>query len=188
MRMPHLKIKFDPKPAKPNSKNCMLTLIARSEDVVKVPTKSLCHRIISKKELIPVVYLAESLTRAMNGMCITSIVNSMKEDITLDVPQVLLEEVDDNEEAMTLIFTALPLEHTGWLSRLREQLRTDLLNDEEQVSLVKIYEEYNNTFHLPGDTLTGTIAAEHAIPTPTTDPSKAINTKSYRIPEIQKKK
>jgi len=87
-----------------------------------------------------------------------------------------------------LIFTALPLEHTGWLSRLREQLRTDLLNDEEQVSLVKIYEEYNDTFHLPGDTLTGTIAAEHAIPTPTTDPSKAINTKSYRIPEIQKKK
>jgi hypothetical protein len=38
---------------------------------------------------------------------------------------------------------------------------------------------------LSGDTLTCTTAAEHAIPTPTIDPSRAFNTKSYRIPEIQ---
>jgi hypothetical protein len=85
---------------------------------------------ISKKELMSVAYLAEFLTKAMNGMCITSIVNTLDEDITLDVPQVLFEEVD-NEEPVTLIFTAVPLEHTGWLSRLCEQLRTDLLRDEE---------------------------------------------------------
>lgn len=66
-------------------------------------------------------------------------------------------------------------------------MRTDLLNDEERVLLFKIYEEYNDTFHLPGDMLTCTTAAEHAIPTPTIDPSRAINTKSYRIPEIHKK-
>ena len=132
MGMLHLKIlKFDPKSAKPNSKNCMLTLIARSEDVLKLSTKSLGHGIISKKKLMPVVYLAESLTKAMNGMCITSIVNTLEEDLTHDVPQVLYEEVDDNEEAMTLIFTAVPLQHTDWLSGLHEQLRTDLLNDEE---------------------------------------------------------
>jgi hypothetical protein len=153
MRIPDLKIvKFDPKPAKPNSENCMLTLIARSEDVLKLPTKSLGHRIISKKELMPVVYLAESLTKAMSGMCITNIVSTLEEEITLGVPQTLFEEVDDNEEAMTLIFTAVPLDHTGWLSRLREKLRTDLLNDEERVSLVKLYEEYNDIFHLPGAT------------------------------------
>ena len=40
--------------------------------------------------------------------------------------------------------------------------------------------------HLSGDTLTCTTAAEHAIPTPTIDPSRAINTKPYRIPEIHK--
>jgi hypothetical protein len=40
---------------------------------------------------------------------------------------------------------------------------------------------------LPGATWTCTTAAEHAILTPTIDPSRAINTKSYRIPEIHKK-
>jgi hypothetical protein len=39
---------------------------------------------------------------------------------------------------------------------------------------------------LSGDTLTCTSAAEHAIATPTIDQSRAINTKSYRIPEIHK--
>ena len=87
---------------------------------------------------------------------------------------------------MTLLHTAVPVEVTGRLSRLREQLRTDHLNDEERVSLVKIYEEYHDIFYLSGDKLTCTSAAEHAIPTPTIDPSRAINTKSYRIPEIHK--
>jgi len=87
---------------------------------------------------------------------------------------------------VTLIHTAVPVEVAGRLSRLREQLRTDHLNDEERVSLVRICEEYHDIFHLSGDTLTCTSAAEHAIPTPTIDQSRAINTKSYRIPEIHK--
>jgi len=126
------------------------------------------------------------LTREGNGRCITNIVNTREENITLDLPQVLLEAGDDGEEAMTLIHTAVPVEVAGRLSKLREQLRTDHLNEEERVSLVKICEEYHDIFHLSGDTLTCTTAAEHAIPTPTIDPSRAITTKSYRIPEIHK--
>jgi len=122
----------------------------------------------------------------MNGKCITSILNTLEEDITLDPPQVLLEAVDDSEEAMTLIHTAVPVEVAGRLSILREQLRTDHLNDEESVSLVKICVECHDIFHFSGDTLTCTRAAEHAIPTPTIDPSRTINTKSYRIPKIHK--
>ena len=131
---------------------------------------------------MPGVYLAESLTKAINGKCITGTVNTLEEDITLEPPKVILEEVDDSEEAMTLMPTAVPVEVAGRLSKLREQLRTDHLNDEERVSLVKICEEYHNIFHLSGDALTCTTAAEHAIPTPTIDPSRAINTKSYRTP------
>jgi hypothetical protein len=33
-----------------------------------------------------------------------------------------------------------------------------------------------------------TTAAEHAIPTPAIDSNRVINSKSYRIPEIHKKK
>jgi hypothetical protein len=41
-------------------------------------------------------------------------------------------------------------------------------------------------FHLPGDKLTFTTVTEHAIPTPTIDPTRGINTKTYRIPEIHR--
>jgi hypothetical protein len=124
-------VKFDPKPDKVNSKNCKRTLKTRSENIVKLPTKSLGHGLISKKELIPGVYLAEFLTKTMNGKCITSIVNTLERDVTLDPPQVLLQAIDDSEEAVTLIHTAVPVEVAGWLSRFREQLRIDHLNDEE---------------------------------------------------------
>jgi hypothetical protein len=153
---------------------------------LKLPAHSLGLGLISIRELKPGVYLAESLTKAISGKFITGIVNTLEEDIILDLPQVILEELGDSEEAMTVIHTAVPVEVAGRLSRLREQLRTDHLNDEERVSLVRICEEYHDIFHLSGDTLTCTTAAEHAIPTPAINPSTAINTKSCRIPEVHK--
>jgi hypothetical protein len=64
-----------------------------------------------------VVYLAESLTKAVNRKCITSIVNTLQADITLDPPQVILEAVDNSEEAMTLNHTAVSVEVACRLSR-----------------------------------------------------------------------
>ena len=113
-------VKFHPKPDKISNENYKLTLKARSENIVNLPTKSMGHGLISKKELIPGIHLADSLIKEMNGKCITSIVNTLEEDITLDPPQVLLEAADDSEEAMTLIHTAVPVEVAGRLSRLRE--------------------------------------------------------------------
>jgi hypothetical protein len=43
------------------------------------------------------------LTKAVNEKGITSIVNTLAVDITLDPPQVILEAVDDSEKTMTLI-------------------------------------------------------------------------------------
>jgi hypothetical protein len=65
-------------------------------------------------------------------------------------------------------------------------LRTEHLNSEERVSLIKICEEYNDVFYLLGDKLTFTTAAEHAIPTPAIDPTRGINTKPNRIPEVHR--
>ena len=50
-------MKGDPKPDKISSECCKLTLKARCENVVKLPTKSMGHGLISKKELIPGVYI-----------------------------------------------------------------------------------------------------------------------------------
>ena len=41
-------------------------------------------------------------------------------------------------------------------------------------------------FYLPRDKPTFTTAAEHAIPTPAIDPTRGINSKPYRIPEIHR--
>jgi len=112
-------------------------------------------------------------------------VNTLERDITIDSSHIELEEIDYCNDA-ALMFTSSEVETKDRLSKLRDELRTDHLNNEERDSLVKICEEFNDIFHLSGDTLTFTTATEHTIPTPTIDPMREINTKSYRIPEIHR--
>jgi len=50
------------------------------------------------------------------------------------------------------------------LSKLQDDLRTHDLSNEERDSLVKICEEFNDTFHLPDDPLTFTTVTQHTIP------------------------
>jgi hypothetical protein len=89
-------------------------------------------------------------------------------------------------ESEAMIFATALVEDETRLSKLRTELRTDHLNNEERVSSLRICEEYNDVFHLPGDKLTFTTVAEHAIPNPTVDPTRGIHSKTYRIPEIHK--
>jgi hypothetical protein len=98
---------------------------------------------------------------------------------------VQLEELDERESALTLTLSAVAGKG-GRFSTLRDQLRLDHLNSEERASILTICEEYNDIFHLPGDRLTSTSTIEHAIPSPTIDPHRAINVKPYRIPEVLK--
>lgn len=163
-----------------------VTLKGRTENIVQLPTTSKGHGIIPKSEIVQGVYLAESLTNEVNGYCVTSIVNTLEEDITIDLPQVELEEVEIDPDDTTLLFFHSIVEDKERLSKLRHELRIEHLNSEEKISLIKICEEYNDVFHLPGDKLTFTTAAEHTIPTPTVDPTRGINTKPYRIPEIHR--
>jgi hypothetical protein len=79
---------------------------------------------------------------------------------------------------LTLTFTAVAGSDCR-LSRLCNQLRLEHLNSEERASLIAIYEEYNNIFHLPGDKSKGTSSIEHAIPTPAVDTHRAISVKPY---------
>lgn len=57
------------------------------------------------------------------------------------------------------------------------------MSDRERRSIVRICEDYKDIFYLPGDNLTTTSAAEHAIPTPSVDPCRGITSRNYRIPE-----
>jgi hypothetical protein len=160
-------------------------LKARSENFVKLPTTCKGQGLISRREIIPGIYMAASLTREIEGACKTSIVNTLDKDTTIDAPLVELEEIEEPIRSEAMIFATTLVEDEARLSKLRKKLRTDHLNIEERVSLIRICEEYNDVFHLPGDKLTTTVT-EHAIPTPTIDPTRGINTKTYRIPEIHK--
>jgi hypothetical protein len=62
------------------------------------------------------------------------------------------------------------------LRELRKRIRVEHLNDED----------YNDIFHLSGEKLTTTTAAEHAIPTPGIDPCRGIASRNYRIPKALK--
>jgi hypothetical protein len=96
-------------------------------------------------------------------------------------PEISLVEIEEDPKPH-LIFSNFVVEDGSRLSKLRDEVSTEHLNNEERVSLIKICEEYNDVFYLPGDKLTSTTAEEHSIPTPTVDPTRGINTKPYRIP------
>ena len=66
---------------------------------------------------------------------------------------------------------------------IKENLRFKHLNQEEQKLIEKICEDYEDIFHLSGDTLTQTSAISCDIRTTDEHP---INTKYHRYPEVQK--
>jgi len=176
---------FDTKSGSIKKEPCRLTLKARSEHIISVPTDSEGVGLFSKQEIVPGVYLASSLTRAVNGVCVTSVLNTTDADVTIPLPRVFLEDLFTSKSAMTLSVTSDASEN-GRIPTLCNHLNLDHLNCEERNSIVSLCEEYNDLFHLPGDKLTCTSTIEHAIVTPTVDPHRAINVRPYRIPEIHK--
>jgi len=120
------------------------------------------------------VYLASTLTRTENGVCVTRIINTTETDQTVEPLCVDPEGLEEGEGALTLRLSAV-VDSDCRMSSLRDQLRLDHLNSEERASIVAICEECNDIFHLPNDKLTYTSKIELAIPTPTTDTHRAIN-------------
>ena len=162
-------VKFDPKPRAVKTEPCRRTLKARTENVVTVLTTSKGLGLLPKNELVPGVFIASSLTRAVNGFCVTSVVNTMETDQAIELPCVVLECLDESESALAITFTAVAGSDNR-RSIVRNQLRLVHLNSEERVSIVTICDEYNDIFHLPGDKLRRTSTIEHVIPTPKIDP------------------
>jgi len=62
-------VNFDVKPRVSNTEPCRLTLKARTENIVNIPTNYKGLGLLDKTELSPGIYLAASLTRGENGVC-----------------------------------------------------------------------------------------------------------------------
>jgi len=177
-------VNFDPKQCINKTESFRVTLRARIENIVRVPTNYKGLGLLAKNEILPGVYLTSALTRAENGVCVTSVINTTERDQTVELSCIDLENLEEGEGALTLTPSAVANSDSD--SLLRDHLRLDHLNSEERASIVAICEEYNDIFHLPNDKLTCTSKIEHAIPTPTIDPHRAINVKPYRIPKVHR--
>lgn len=146
-----------------------------------------CERVVPKQEIVPGVYVAESLVKVRNGRCVVSAINLSEEKIQLRNVRLVTEklerivkvrEIKDSKEATT--------EVGNRASTLRKLLRTDHLNSEEKCALVEVCTEYGDVFHLPQDKLSFTSTVRHRIPIAPEHEGKVINARPYRIPEAQK--
>ena len=79
---------FDVKPCINKTEPCRLTLQARTENIVNVPTNYRGLGLLHKNELLTGIYLAAALNRGENGVCITSVINTTKKDQTVDLHRV----------------------------------------------------------------------------------------------------
>jgi hypothetical protein len=161
----------------------------RSETIVRLSTDSPESRtgLISKRELVPGVIIAETLVTVREGTFLTSILNTNDQEIKISLPKVGLEDYQEETAQITVISNAGTHSTADRVRELRKRIRVEHLNDAESRSIVRICEDYNDIFHLSGDKLTTTTAAEHAIPTPGIDPCRGIiASRNYRIPEALK--
>jgi len=143
-------VNFHLKPSINKTEPCRLTLRARTENIVRVPTNYKGLGFLAKNEILPGVYLASALTRGQNGVCVTSIINATvtsiinatERDQTVELPCVDLENLEEREGSLTFALSAVA-NSACRLTNLRKQLRLDQLNSEERASIVTVCEEYN---------------------------------------------
>ena len=108
------------KPCINKTEPCRLTLRARTENIVRVPTNYKDLGLLDKNEILPGVYLASALTRGENGVCVMSIINATKRDQTVELPWVDLENLE-GEVSLTLTLSAVA-NSDGRLTYLRNEL------------------------------------------------------------------
>ena len=139
---------FDEKSCVDKPTPCKLNLKARSEYIVYIPTHSQSLGLLDRAELLPGVFLAASLTREENGVCMTSIANTNEQAQSVILLPVELDIPDESESSLTLVLSAVEASDSR-LVRLRNLLRLKHLNREERVSITELCEEYSDIFHFP---------------------------------------
>jgi len=120
--MGEVTMNFDNNTDRITGKTHKLNVKSITECIVQLHNKSKKLGIITKKEIILWVYLAETLTKEVDGYCVTSIVNKLGEDITIDCPFVELEETENDCDDAVLIFSNSVVENGNKLSKLCKEL------------------------------------------------------------------
>jgi len=176
-----------------NDNNICFTLEPRSETIVEIDitNKAMNNKniLINKQELSPDVYCANIYNTVRNGKITISVLNISEATQSINVGQV--RKISYEDDLVTHIDSAaydnrIDIDRA---QRVKALIRTDHLEIHERKSIIKICESYADIFHLEGDKLTCTTAAEHVIKVP--KDLKPIYKKPYRLlfsqqPEIER--
>ncbi|KAL6256741.1 hypothetical protein P5V15_011675 [Pogonomyrmex californicus] len=118
--------------------------------------------------MIPGIFIGCCLVEPRNYTCPISIINITEEEKIVQVPEVILEEINIQEKITQESVNAMQTKNkeTKLISReeqINNSLRTEHLNEKERKSVLKLCHEYNDVFHLEGDTLSCTTKIKHEI-------------------------
>jgi hypothetical protein len=156
----------------------------RTEKVVEIPLKEKGDIFVTRQEIKPGVFVADSLTTVRNDKIIACIINTTAEEVDVGSLTINYERPPTkyNTNVMTMNAQSKSRQNEKRHQLLDAQLRLDHVTEGRE-SLRSLCHQYVDVFHLPGDKLTDATGAVHSIPTPNIPPERAINLKSYRIPE-----
>ena len=171
-----------------------VVLKPRSETILLARTTDKGEGIVERQSIKPGVFIGNSLTVGQNGKCAISVMNTTADEVLINMPTVTLQTLTSYEtdptdancdkERDTPTYVVHAVHGRNRMQTLRENLRTDHLNKEEETSLLELCEKYNEIFCLEGDKLGYTTMAEHSI---TLIPdTKPIYVKPYRLPQAHK--
>lgn len=158
-----------------------LSLPARCESTYFIDTIYSDERIFHPQELCDGVFMAGSVSKAVNGKIPVKILNTRTEKVTLNwyEPKSL-----PASEYYVFRYSETKANQQNRIDRVLNEINTDNLNSEEKQEIINICTKFNDIFHLDGDNLTFTTVSKAQInlKSGTTPKYK----KPYRLPHAQK--
>lgn len=157
-----------------------IKLPARCESIIKLSNNYKGDCVVMSSEIGEGIFVANTITRCVNGKISVKILNTRDEDVILNsfTPQIRplnnyvcysFEQCQNNADRVKLLFSFLKLNN---------------LNTEEKNTIANICAKFADIFHLPGDSLNTTNLYEQKIRLkPNTSP---VYSKPYRLPQSQK--
>lgn len=130
--------------------------------------------ICEQKEIQDKVFPSEEVSQTKNIECILPVLNISEEDEYIDLPDVTLNDYEDNEEFFDIEVEGDKTE------KINQRLYLSNFNSQELEPISVVCENYSDLFYLPTDKLSCTDDKIPFVPE-----SKPVNTQSYRLPYIQ---
>lgn len=179
-----LKTQFASNPIKmysSHSVNTIETIIpAQCSQLIRVPTSISNGEVCIDQLTICGCNIMDCLSIAENGQALVEVSNPTKNDIMFTLSKPIPAHIFSEE---TMPMHSMPDRKVARFQEVLSRLRTDHLNAEEKVNLLKLCKDYSDIFYLEDEPLTFTNKIKHRIRTTDEIP---VHTKTYRYPYVHR--